>query len=88
MLNMCVPRKNMRALLPAPAGSICSAGKMPMGNLAHFTATEPPAFQGLMTTVCGELDFYTKPSTEPHMGLLTLDHTWWCSRVIKQMLLG
>lgn len=50
IVKMRVPRKNMPALLPAPAGPICSAGKMPMGNLALFTATGLPAFQGPVTT--------------------------------------
>lgn len=85
ILNMRVPRKNMRALLPASAGSICSAGKMPMGNLAHFTATELPAFQGPVTTYSVRRarflhkalrwTAYGSVNTWPHMVVLTCHKT-------------
>lgn len=85
MLKMRVPRKNMPALLPAPAGPICSAGKMPMGNLALFTATGLPAFQGPVTTYSVwrarflqealHWTAYGSVNTWPHVVMLTYHKT-------------
>lgn len=84
---MCPERTCVLCCLPLLGPSALLAGSpWPTWPVSLLQSCQLP--KGLWVhTVCRELDFYSMPSTNLHMGLFTLGHTCWCSCVIRQILL-